>query len=205
MQINNAIWVNLFCNSKFVHMIEKKIFLASGSPRRQNLLKEMGFTFEVRLKEVDEDYPDSMHSNEVAEYLANKKNSAYDIGENEILITADSIVIHEGDILNKPDSKEQALSYLKRISGNVHEVITGVCIRSSEKTVSFSDTTTVHTQLVSEEEILYYIENYQPFDKAGAYGIQEWFGHNKIHKIQGSYTNIMGLPTAKVYEVLINF
>jgi len=187
-------------------MIKKNLILASGSPRRQNLLKEMGFDFKVILKEVDEEYPKDMDVRKVAEFLANKKSQAYQLkDDNDVLITADSIVLYKNMILNKPDSREQAIFYLSMIDDDQHEVMTGVCLKSKSKTLSFSDITTVYIEPTSKAEIIHYVDAYKPFDKAGAYGVQEWFGHNKIHKIEGSYTNIMGLPTAKLYEELLRF
>lgn len=188
-------------------MINKKIILASQSPRRKWLLKEMGFEFEVKVKDVDESFPSSLDTNVVAEYIAKKKADAFknEITDENIIITADTIVIHNNLILGKPKSFAEAKEMINKLSSNVHSVITGVCVMSRDKSISFSDHSEVHIAEINDEEIKYYIENFSPLDKAGAYGIQEWFGHNKVSKIIGSYTNIMGLPTAKLYSELLNF
>ncbi len=188
-------------------MNTQKIILASQSPRRKWLLEEMGFKFEVKIKDVDESFPSDMDSHKVAEYIAEKKANAFkdSLDLNTIIITADTIVLHQGEILGKPKTFAEAKDMLNKLSENKHKVITGVCLMSQSKFVSFSDSSEVVISKITEEEIEYYIENFSPLDKAGAYGIQEWFGHNKVSRINGSYTNIMGLPTAKLYKELINF
>jgi len=180
-----------------------EIILASGSPRRADLLKSMDIGFRTLLKPVDEEYSQDMDPYSVPEYLARKKASVYELDfPNQILIAADTLVICEDEILGKPTDSQDAFSILKKLSGKTHRVITGVCIRNSDKMVSFSETTQVRFTHLQDSEIEYYIENYKPFDKAGAYGIQEWIGSMGIESIQGSYTNVMGLPTEKLYKSL---
>jgi septum formation protein len=187
---------------------EPKLILASKSPRRRELLKAMGFEFEIRTKEVDESFPDTLSKEEVAIYLCEKKASAFandEIAEDEILITADTIVCLNGLILNKPGDRAHAIAMLEMLSGAKHEVITGVCLRSAGRMVSFFVSTDVYFKQLSSAEIEYYVDHYKPFDKAGAYGIQEWIGYTGIDKIEGSYFNVVGLPTAKLYAELKNF
>lgn len=185
-----------------------KIVLASKSPRRQLLLKEMGIKYEVRTKSVDESFPVDLKKEQVALYLCEKKANAFDpeeIGENELLITADTIVCLRNEILNKPAGRLQAIEMIEKLSGKKHEVITGICLRSAEKSKSFFVSTDVYFKELSRLEIEYYVDRYKPFDKAGSYGIQEWIGYIGIEKIEGSYFNVVGLPTARVYEELKNF
>lgn len=184
----------------------RPLILASNSPRRQELLKAAGFTFKVRTKDVDESYPPDIPLQEVAKFLAQKKAEAYqqDI-ENEVIITADTIVKLKEEILVKPRDAEEATKMLRALSGTDHEVITGVCIADRNMQVSLDDTTKVYFKTLTTKEIEYYIKHYQPFDKAGAYGIQEWIGMIGIKKIIGSYFNVVGLPVAKIYDVLMNF
>lgn len=188
-------------------ILKRKIILASKSPRRSQLLREAGFNFEVKTKEVEEDFPATMPVNEVAEYLAEKKANASKefLTDNEILLTADSVVILGNEIFGKPENHEDATRILKKLSGNEHQVITGVCLLSKEKKVTFSGVSKVQLEELSEEEIEYYVNKFQPFDKAGAYAIQEWIGLCKISKIEGTYTNIMGLPMELVYRKLSEF
>ena len=182
------------------------LVLASKSPRRQLLVKEMGFPFEVRIKEVDENYPSDIPAEQVPVYLAELKSapllSSLKVGE--ILLTSDTVVIHNNKILGKPKDKADAQHMLRALSGKSHKVVTGVCLTNNVHSVSFAETTIVHFSTLTESEINYYIENYQPFDKAGAYGIQEWIGAIGIHKIEGCYYNVMGLPVNKIYSVLKN-
>jgi septum formation protein len=190
------------------NLIQHKIILASKSPRRQQLLTEMGFSFEIRVKDVNEDFPDDLSNREVAIFLCEKKAAAFsesEISDNEILITADTIVCLGNKILNKPGDRAHAIEMLSELSGKMHEVITGVCLKSKGKMVSFFDSTKVYFQNLSQGEISFYVENYKPFDKAGAYGIQEWIGLTGIEKIEGSYFNVVGLPTEKLYRALIEF
>ncbi len=182
-----------------------KIYLASKSPRRQELLKLMGLEYTLYIKDIDESYPESLRANEVAEYIAKKKANAFAVSEEGVIVTADTVVVVDNEILGKPLDADDASAMLRKLSGRKHEVITGVCIFSKEHQVSFSEVTEVHFRTLQDIEIDYYIKNYKPFDKAGAYGIQEWIGVTAITGIVGSYTNVVGLPTEKLYEGLKDF
>jgi len=182
------------------------IVLGSGSPRRKSLMEEAGFKFTVMVPDADESFPEDMPVAEVAVYLAEQKSAVFrnhPIPGNRIIITADSIVILDNQILGKPKSAEDAKFMLSMIAGKQHQVITGVCLLSQNSTLSFSCKTMVEVNAMSEEEIDYYIKWYQPFDKAGSYGIQEWLGLCKISSIEGSYTNVMGLPMEQLYHELM--
>lgn len=179
------------------------LILASNSPRRQQLLREAGFNFIVRSKNVAEDFPAAMPPAQVPEFLAEKKAGAFrDEITHEIVIAADTVVIVGGQILNKPQHGAEAFAMLRQLSGRMHEVVTGVCLVSAQKKMLFSDRTEVHFRNLSDAEINFYIEKYRPFDKAGAYGAQEWMGMVAVEKITGSYFNVMGLPVHKLYEAL---
>ncbi|KQO21309.1 septum formation inhibitor Maf [Flavobacterium sp. Leaf82] len=180
------------------------LILASGSPRRQQFFKDLDLDFEIRLKEIEEIYPPELKAVEITDYLAALKASAFDgeLKENEILVTSDTIVWHNKKALGKPKNAEEAFEMIKSMSNTTHEVFTSVCFRTSFTSTVINDVTKVTFKDLSDEAILYYIENYKPYDKAGAYGIQEWFGFMAVEKVEGSYTNVMGLPTAKVYEYL---
>lgn len=181
------------------------VILASGSPRRQQFFKDLNIDFSIQLKEVEEIYPNHLKGADITDYLAKLKSSAFqNLKENEVLITSDTIVWHNNSALGKPNSNEEAREMLLSLSGNAHKVITSVCISTQKKQRIFNDTTTVFFKKLSEEEINYYIKNFKPFDKAGAYGIQEWIGLIGIEKIEGSYFNVVGLPTEKLYKELIN-
>lgn len=182
------------------------LILASSSPRRQYLMKEAGFQFTIEKPEVDESFPDTLPLEQVARYLALKKAEYFrkDI-IHQLVVTADTVVILENQILNKPESRAEAIAMLEKLSGKTHRVMTGVCILSAEKEESFDDTTEVTFKKLSREEIEYYIDNYKPYDKAGAYGAQDFIGMIAIEKIVGSYFNVMGLPIHKVYTHLINW
>jgi len=191
-----------------MHITKYKIILASNSPRRQELLRLMGIEFQIRLKPVNEDFPADIQPNDVARFLCEKKAMAFDhtdLNENELLITADTIVCLGNEIMNKPEDREHAIWMLKQLSGKKHQVITGVALRSLEKMISFTDTTDVYFQELTEDQISFYVDTCKPFDKAGAYGIQEWIGFVGIQKIEGSYFNVVGLPTARLYEELGKF
>jgi len=179
-----------------------KIILGSSSPRRKYLLEEAGFEVEVSPMNVQEDFPEDIELNEVALYLAHKKSKAYShlISLDSLLLTADSTVVLGDKILGKPETVEEGIQFILELSGKVHEVITGVVIRDSKKTISFKSTTLVEFSEVTEEEARYYVNNYQPFDKAGGYGLQEWIGLCKVKSIHGTYSNVMGLPVNEVYE-----
>ncbi|MDX1629384.1 MAG: Maf family nucleotide pyrophosphatase [Fulvivirga sp.] len=185
---------------------KRPLILASKSPRRQQLLKDAGFTFDVKSREVDEAFPKHLPVQEVARYLATKKADAFtDELKDQVVITADTVVIIEEEILEKPKDNQEAFEMLQKLSGKRHQVITGVCIKDQEKSVSFDDTTTVFFKQLTEDEIKYYVNKFQPFDKAGAYGIQEWIGMIGIEQIEGSYFNVVGLPIHKVYAALMDF
>jgi septum formation protein len=181
------------------------IILASKSPRRQELLKLMGFDFQVVLREVDESFPPELSPSEIAVYISEKKAKAFDLLiENEIVITADTIVSLDGKILGKPESEDHAFEILSELSGKKHDVITGVSLLKNHKIFSFYELTEVFFKKISAEQIRYYIETCQPMDKAGAYGIQEWIGLVAVEKINGSYSNVVGLPTHRLYTELYN-
>lgn len=184
-----------------------KIVLASGSPRRQQFLRELDADFEIRLKEVDEIYPDTLQGAEITDYLAELKAAALteSLSDDEILITSDTIVWHENKALGKPKDKEDAFAMIKSLSGKTHEVITSVCIRNAGNSETFNETTRVTFNPLSDDEINYYLDKYQPYDKAGSYGIQEWIGLVAIARIEGSYANVVGLPVDKVYQHLLKF
>ncbi len=180
-----------------------QLLLASGSPRRRQLLAEAGFSFSVKMKAVPEDFPVGMPAAEVPVMLARRKAEALRPElTNEIVLAADTVVVIDGCILNKPADEAEAFSMLSRLSGRMHQVITGVCLLSREKTITFSDSTEVYFKSLSLEEITHYIQQYQPYDKAGGYGAQEWIGMVGVEKMVGSYFNVMGLPVHRVYEAL---
>ncbi|MBP5983348.1 MAG: septum formation protein Maf [Fluviicola sp.] len=184
--------------------MKKKIILGSGSPRRKELLAALGYNFEVRTKDTDESYPTAMSCEEVPAFLAKQKAAALlsELNEDELLICADTVVILDNQILGKPANNDEASEMLNFLSGKTHKVITGVFIGDSKQEVIFSDTTEVTFNTLSENQINYYIENYQPFDKAGSYGIQEWIGFIGVASITGTYANVMGLPTHEIFAVL---
>ena len=180
------------------------LVLASRSPRRMKLLQETGIPFRLAIPlDVEEKYPDGLDKFQIPVYLAEMKSKAYgDIPDSEILVTADTIVWHNNQIIGKPKDPEDAFRILTALAGNMHEVITGVCVRKNYKTTSFYSHSEVYFTKLSPEEIRFYIENYKPFDKAGSYGIQDWIGYVGIEKINGSYFNVMGLPVQKLYREL---
>jgi septum formation protein len=193
------------------HMLEnlqnKRIKLASKSPRRQQLLQGLGLTFDVWSKEVDESYPDHLQQEEIPLYLASKKADAFreDLQDGDVLITADTIVWIDGQVLNKPEDRDDAIRMIGLLNGKTHDVYTGVSIVSLEKTELLWDRTRVHFARLTAEEIEHYIDNYSPFDKAGSYGAQDWIGLVAIDRLEGSYFNVMGLPVHKVYQALKSF
>lgn len=184
-----------------------KLILASKSPRRKELLTQAGYDVEIYHKEVDETYPENLSVEEVAEFLAIKKaNACQDkIVDDCILLTADSVVILDGTIYGKPKDYEDAFRILRELSGREHTVITGVCLKTASKQISFSGISKVVFDHLTDEEIQYYISKYEPYDKAGSYGVQDWIGLCKIKSISGTYSNIMGLPVNLVYENLKKF
>ncbi len=191
-----------------MEILNKKIILASKSPRRKHLLEQAGFNIEIKTKEVEENYPAGLPVAEVAPYLAEKKAMAcmdFLTTENDLLLAADSVVILNDKIYGKPADYKDAFQILRELSGNVHEVITGVCLLSKKRKKIFSGLSRVHFQPITDAEISYYLKTCQPYDKAGAYAIQEWIGLCKISKIEGTYSNIMGLPMEEVYRELVNW
>jgi septum formation protein len=184
-----------------------KIILASGSPRRQQFFKDLGLDFEIRLKDIEEIYPGDLQGVEITNYLAQLKASAFEseLRQNEILVTSDTIVWLQDKALGKPKDYEDAFNILRSLSNQTHEVITSVCFKTIDKTDTIFDITKVTFNALSDEAIRFYLDNYKPFDKAGAYGIQEWIGLVGINRIDGSYTNVVGLPTEKVYQFLNNY
>lgn len=184
-----------------------RIILASRSPRRQQLLVELGLKFEVVVKDFAESYPEGLVGEEVARYVAFGKAATFknEISHNEIVITADTIVWCNNKVLGKPVDRDDAIQILREISGNTHEVITAVTLLTYEKDLTFSESTKVTFEPLSEEEICYYVDKFEPYDKAGAYGIQEWIGIIGCSNIQGSYFNVVGLPVQRLYKELQNF
>lgn len=184
-----------------------KIILASGSPRRQEFFNNLDLDFEIRLKEIEEIFPETLQSLEITDYLAKLKASAFDeeLLENELLITSDTLVWLNGKAFGKPSDYNNAFQMLQELSNKTHEVITSVCFKTKHKIEIINDVTKVTFGLLSDESIKYYLDNYKPFDKAGSYGIQEWIGLVGIINIDGSYTNVVGLPTEKVYRYLLNY
>jgi len=184
-----------------------RIILASRSPRRQQLLRDLGLKFDVVIKDYTETFPESLGGDEIAKYVAHEKAVSFknEISENEIVITADTIVWCNNKVLGKPLNSEDAIRILKEISGNTHEVITGVCLFSSFKEKTFSVSTKVTFDTLSGEEMNFYVDKYKPYDKAGAYGIQEWIGIAACSNIEGSYFNVVGLPVQRLYKELQNF
>ncbi|MBG6111562.1 septum formation protein [Flavobacterium sp. CG_9.10] len=180
------------------------LILASGSPRRQQFFKDLDLDYEVRLKEIEEIYPPELEATEITNYLAELKASAFEgeLQPNDILITSDTIVWHNHKALGKPKDAADAFAILKSLSNATHEVITSVCFKTNEKTSIIYEITKVTFNELTDEAIQYYLDNYKPYDKAGAYGIQEWIGFIGVSKIEGSYANVMGMPTDKVYEYL---
>lgn len=181
-----------------------RLVLASGSPRRQQFFKDLDLDFDIRLKEIEEIYPSSLKAEGITNYLAELKANAFEgeLKPNEILITSDTIVWHKNKALGKPKDEQEAFQILKSLSNATHEVITSVCFKTNEKVDLIFEITKVTFNHLSDEAIWYYLKNYKPYDKAGAYGIQEWIGFVGVSKIEGSYANVMGMPTDKVYEYL---
>lgn len=176
------------------------IILASGSPRRQQFFKDLDIDFTIDVKKVDEIYPDTLKGTEITDYLADLKSKAYHLSEKDLLITSDTIVWLNDEALGKPKDAADAFTMLRKLSGKKHEVITSISIKNTHFQKIINDVTTVSFKELSDEEINYYIKNYKPFDKAGAYGIQEWIGFIAIDKIEGSYFNVVGLPVHKLYQ-----
>lgn len=189
-------------NEKFKN---HRIILASGSPRRQQFLKELDVDFEIQLKDIEEIYPEHLQAEEITNFLAKLKASAFalDLDDNDILITSDTIVWLNNKALGKPKDYDDAFEMLTEMSGTTHKVITSVCLKTTDKEIVFYEETLVTFTALSSDEIKYYLNNYKPFDKAGSYGIQEWIGLVAITKIEGSYANVVGLPTHRLYEEMM--
>lgn len=185
-----------------------KIILASNSPRRKELLAGIDVQFEVRvIQDIDESYPADLPTKDIAEYISHKKAAVYQqqMAPDELIITADTIVVLGNEVMGKPHDEADARRMLRELSGQTHQVITGVTLTTIQKQVSFSVETDVTFKALSDSEIDYYVSHYKPFDKAGAYGIQEWIGHIGVTALQGSYFNVMGLPVQRIYEALRQF
>lgn len=184
-----------------------RLILGSASERRKQFFKDLRLEFQVLVKEIDETFPEELKSFNITNYIVQKKAKAFEgsLQENEIVVTSDTLVLIEDEVLGKPKTEQEAKNMLKKLSGNMHCVITSVCIKSNYKESLFYDITKVYFRALSEEEIDFYVENYQPYDKAGSYAIQEWIGHIGIVKIEGSYNNVVGFPTEKFYQELKNF
>ena len=185
-----------------------KIILASNSPRRKELLAGIDVDFEVRvIQDIDESYPADIPTKDIAEYISRKKAAVYQtrMADDELIITADTIVVLDSEVMGKPHDEADASRMLHELSGRTHQVITGVTLTTTTRQQSFSVETDVTFKTLSDEEISYYVQRYKPFDKAGAYGIQEWIGHIGVTGLQGSYFNVMGLPVQRIYEALRQF
>ena len=185
-----------------------KVILASNSPRRKELLAGIDVKFEVRvIQDIDESYPSDLPTKNIAEYISRKKAAVYQqqMAPDELIITADTIVVLGDEVMGKPHDEADARRMLRELSGKTHQVITGVTLTTIQKQISFSVETDVTFKALSDSEIDYYVSHYKPFDKAGAYGIQEWIGHIGVTGLQGSYFNVMGLPVQRIYEALSNF
>ena len=180
-----------------------KLILSSNSPRRKELLAGLDIPFEVRvIKGIDESFPNDLPTDEIAEFVSKKKAAAYVVAEDEIVITADTIVVLDGEVLGKPRDLDDAAAMLRRLSGRTHRVITGVTLKNYVKQTSFSVVSEVTFKMLCDDEILYYLTHYKPLDKAGAYGIQEWIGYIGVTSLSGSYFNVVGFPVQRIYEVL---
>lgn len=189
------------------NLVNTKIILASGSPRRQQFFRDLRLPFEIRLRDIPENYPSHLVREEITDYLAKLKAEAFleELNDNELLITADTIVWLDGKALGKPADKQDAQLMLQELSGKMHEVISSFCLISRKKEIVSNETTRVYFKNLESEEIKFYVEHYETLDKAGSYGIQDWIGLIGISSIEGSYFNVMGLPTEKLYESLKNF
>lgn len=184
-----------------------KWILGSGSPRRKELLAGIGVEFTIRTKDTEEVYPENLAPQDVPLFLAELKAKALlpDLAQNETVICADTVVILNGEIIGKPVDRIDAISMLKRLSGQTHEVVTGVFIGNNQQQLLQADSTMVTFTSLTDDEIIHYVDRYQPFDKAGSYGVQEWLGYVAVEKLVGSYTNVMGLPTHVLYRMLANW
>jgi septum formation protein len=194
-------------NALTIHLSSYTITLGSQSPRRKELFAGLNIPFSVEVREIDEQYPADLQAVDVPEYLAKLKAIPFrhDLTSNGLIITADTIVLIDNQVLGKPLDYVHAFEMLQLLSGKKHVVITGVCITSADKQITFSDHSNVFFKTLSSDEIDYYLTHYQPYDKAGSYGVQEWIGYVAIEKIEGSYFNVMGLPIQRLYEELLKF
>lgn len=182
------------------------LILASGSPRRQQFLKDLGLDFTIELREIEEIYPNELKGSEITDFLAELKSSPFkNLKRNDLLITSDTIVWMNDKAIGKPKDRNDAFKIFKELSGKKHQVITSICIKTSENTKIVNDTTDVYFKELSGEEINFYIDNFHPYDKAGGYGIQDWIGYIGVEKIEGSFFNVMGLPVHKLYTELSKF
>lgn len=182
-----------------------KLLLASKSPRRRQLLAQLGFPIDYVSLDTDEHLSAPLPAAEVAEHLARRKAAAYpsaQLDDDTVLVTADTVVVHKGSVLGKPAGRDEAIAMLRSLSGDSHTVYTGVCLRSRNKELSFTESTEVFFRQLADDDIEYYVDNYRPYDKAGSYGIQEWIGMVGVSRIEGCYYNVMGLPVARLYEML---
>ena len=183
-----------------------KIILASGSPRRQQFFRDLDVDFEIRVREVDEVFPDSLKAGQITEFLCRLKADAFpDLALDELLVTSETIVWLDGRALGKPDGFDDAMNMLQNMQGRTHEVITSVCFRHSAATDIITETTRVTFNPMKDDELRYYLEHYRPYDKAGAYGIQDWIGLVGVARIEGSYANVMGMPVDRVFQYLKSF
>lgn len=198
--------MDLYLDQSTNMKLKAPLILASGSPRRKDLLEQVGIEFEILVRDVDEYYPDSLHPRAVAVLIAENKAKAYgDLSMKNIVMTADTVVALDGKVLGKPADREDAMAMLTRLSGKNHSVITGITLFHKGKFQSFSEETKVKFRKLSMDQIRYYVEKYEPYDKAGAYGIQEWIGMIGVEKIEGDFYNVMGLPVGRLYEELKNY
>lgn len=182
------------------------IILASKSPRRQQFLKDLDLDFSIELKEIEEIYPENLGGTAITDYLAELKSSPFkELNDNDILITSDTIVWLQSKAIGKPKNKTEAIAIFKELSGNMHEVITSVCIKTTQGVNIFNDTTKVFFKKLTDEEINFYIDHFSPYDKAGGYGVQDWIGYIGVEKIEGSFYNVMGFPIHKFYEEMLKF
>ena len=194
-----------------MHLVDKlekrRLILGSKSPRRQQFIKDLGLSFEVREKQIDEEYPNTLREKEIPKYLSQLKAKAFldELQPEELLITGDTIVWFNGKVLHKPKDKAEAIALLRQLSGQKHKVISSACLTSTEKSIVVTGVTNVFFHNFSPSEIQFYIDQFKPFDKAGGYGIQEWIGQIGIKKIDGSFYTVMGMPIDKVYHALMNF
>lgn len=188
------------------HLKNYNLILASSSPRRQQFLRDLDLNFTIELKEIEENYPQNLKGSEITDYLAELKSSPFtNLNDRDILITSDTIVWLNNKAIGKPKDKQDAISIFEELSGNMHQVITSICIKTTTKIKLINDITNVYFKKLTKEEILFYIDNFNPYDKAGGYGIQDWIGYIGVEKIEGSFFNVMGFPVHKFYEEMSKY